>query len=128
MHYEEGSDDGFNQFGDGEEDGDGGGVNDDLVGAAFGAKERTKHGGYSAFEHSLERRANEAKQNDCKVRCEDDKGSCTFTVLAGHGTAETRRGPLSAQLVTKNIQVRAYECATQQHLELKTKKKNFCMI
>lgn len=42
-------------------------VNDDLLGAAFGAKERTKHGDFLADEHPLERRANEAKQNDCKV-------------------------------------------------------------
>lgn len=47
-----------------EEDDD---VNSELVTGAFGAKERTKHGDYSAFEHPLERRANEAKQNDCKV-------------------------------------------------------------
>lgn len=66
-YYEENSDDGSNSHGDGDGDGDEGGVNDDLVGAAFGAKERTKHGDYSAFEHPLERRANEAKQNDCKV-------------------------------------------------------------
>ncbi|CAN0274601.1 unnamed protein product, partial [Ectocarpus sp. 4 AP-2014] len=46
-----------------EEDGD---INSELVAGAFGAKERTKHGDYSAFEHPLERRANEAKQNDCK--------------------------------------------------------------
>lgn len=47
-----------------EEDDD---INIELVAGAFGAKERTKHGDYSAFEHPLERRANEAKQNDCKV-------------------------------------------------------------
>ncbi|CAN0491869.1 unnamed protein product, partial [Ectocarpus sp. 12 AP-2014] len=46
-----------------EEDDD---INSELVAGAFGAKERTKHGDYSAFEHPLERRANEAKQNDCK--------------------------------------------------------------
>lgn len=66
VQYEEDSDDGGG-FGYGEDNDNEGGVNDDLVGAAFGAKERTKHGDYSAFEHPLERRANELKQNDCKV-------------------------------------------------------------
>lgn len=72
MQYEEDSDDGggfaYGEDNDNDNDNEGG-VNDDLVGAAFGAKERTKHGDYSAFEHPLERRANELKQNDCKVRC-----------------------------------------------------------
>lgn len=63
--YEDSGDEWGNSHGD--DNDNEGGVNDDLVGAAFGAKERTKHGDYSAFEHPLERRANEAKQNDCKV-------------------------------------------------------------
>lgn len=57
--------DGGHAYGD--DDDTEGGVNDDLVGAAFGAKERSKHGDFSAFEHPLERRANELKQNGCKV-------------------------------------------------------------
>lgn len=68
--YDKDSNDGggFGYVEDNDNDNDNeGGVNDDLVGAAFGAKERTKHGDYSAFEHPLERRANELKQNDCKV-------------------------------------------------------------
>lgn len=68
VHYDEDSDDGGGcGFGEDNDNDNEGGVNDDLVGAAFGAKERTKHGDYSAFEHPLERRANELKQNDCKV-------------------------------------------------------------
>lgn len=50
-----------------EESDDEGHPNDDLVGGAFGALERNKHGDFLADEHPLERRANEAKQNDCKV-------------------------------------------------------------
>lgn len=52
-----------------EESDDEGHANDDLLGGAFGALERTKHGDFLADEHPLERRANEAKQNDCKVWC-----------------------------------------------------------
>lgn len=44
------------------------GVNDELVAGAFAARERVKQGDYDFVEHPLERRANEAKQNDCKVR------------------------------------------------------------
>lgn len=44
------------------------GVNDDLVAGAFAARERVKQGDYDFAEHPLEKRANEAKQNECKVR------------------------------------------------------------
>ena len=43
-------------------------MNDELVAGAFAARERVKQGDYDFVEHPLERRANEAKQNDCKVR------------------------------------------------------------
>ena len=43
------------------------GVHDELVAGAFAARERVKQGDYDFVEHPLERRANEAKQNDCKV-------------------------------------------------------------
>eukprot|EP00904_Undaria_pinnatifida_P014142 jgi/Undpi1/9859/HiC_scaffold_28.g12313.m1 len=42
------------------------GVHDELVAGAFAARERVKQGDYDFVEHPLERRANEAKQNDCK--------------------------------------------------------------
>lgn len=43
-------------------------VNDDLVGGAFAAKERNRIGDFDFAEHPLERRANEAYSNDCKVQ------------------------------------------------------------
>lgn len=42
-------------------------VDDDLVGGAFAAKERNRIGDFDFAEHPLERRANEAFHNDCKV-------------------------------------------------------------
>lgn len=44
------------------------GADDDFVTGAFAARERVK-GGFDFLEHPLERRANEAKNNDCKVCC-----------------------------------------------------------
>lgn len=47
-------------------------VDDDLVGGAFAAKERSRIGDYDFAEHPLEKRANEAFQNDCKVPPRDN--------------------------------------------------------
>lgn len=43
------------------------GANDDLVAGAFAARERNRVGDFDFAEHPLEKRANEARENDCKV-------------------------------------------------------------
>lgn len=44
------------------------GANDDLIAGAFAAKERVKIGDFSVGLSAIERKANEAINNDCKVR------------------------------------------------------------